>query len=174
MKNLYLLLSLCLALASCTEILFEDPQPLAANSLKKIPKEFQGGFSFVVLSEQTYMEIGENYISDEDGRTYLSDSLIIKKVGTHYVVNKKISEGDLKEGKWQVYLLEDKGCGFIKATAFVINSDSYMEEFQNKYEATLLGDGQEKSMVVKPSVEQFNTILTDDSVRVSVILERVK
>ena len=174
MKNSFLLFVFGLFLFSCTEIIFEEPQPLGAKSLKSIPKELQGSFSFLILNEETLMEIGENYITGEDDKSYLSDSLIVKKIGNLYVVNKLISKGEGKQGKWEVYTLEDKGCGFVKATTFVINSDSYVEQFNASYSGVLIGEGQEKSLIVKPSAEQFNAILKDDSVTVSIILERIK
>jgi len=174
MKNLLLIVILGVFLISCTEIIFEDPQPLGAKSLKSIPKELQGSFAFVILNEETLMEIGENYITGEDDRAYLSDSLIIKKLGNQYVVNKRVNTEGEKEGKWEVYVLEDKGCGFVKATTFVVNSDSYIEQFNTLHNGILIGEGQEKTLIVKPSANQFKSILKDDSVTVSIILERIK
>ncbi|RLD24192.1 MAG: hypothetical protein DRI71_03265 [Bacteroidetes bacterium] len=173
MKNLIILLVSGFLLISCTEIIFEEPQPVGAKSLNSIPKELQGQFSFLILNEETLMEVGENFITGEDDKSYLSDSLIIKQVGNLYVVNKLISKGEGKEGKWEVYTLEDKGCGFVKATTFVINSDSYVEQFKTAYGGTVIGEGQEKSMIVKPDSKQFKAIMKDDSVTVSIILERV-
>ena len=173
MKNLIILIVFSIFLFSCTEIIFEEPQPLGAKSLASIPKELQGNFSFLILNEETMMEIGENYITGEDDKAFLSDSLIIKKLGNLYVVNKLISKGEGKIGLWEVYTLEDKGCGFVKATTFVINSDSYVEQFNTTYGGTLIGEGQEKSMIIKPDSQQFNAIMQDDSVTVSLILERV-
>ena len=174
MKNFAILLVSGLLLISCTEIIFEEPQPLGAKSLNSIPKELQGNFSFLILNEETLMEVGENYITGEDDKSYLSDSLIIKQMGDLYVINKLINKGDGKEGKWEVYTLQDKGCGFVKATTFVINSDSYVEQFKTAYGGTVIGEGQEKSMIVKPDSKQFKEIMNDDSVTVSIILERVK
>ena len=174
MKNLFLLFALSLFLFSCTEIIFEEPQPLGEKSLKSIPKEIQGSFSFLILNEETVMEIGENYITGEDDKAFLSDSLVVKTMGNKFVVNKLISKGEGKEGKWEVYVLEDKGCGFVKATTFVINSDSYVEHFKTAYSGTLIGEGQEKSMIIKPDRKQFSSIMQDDSVTVSIILERIK
>jgi len=174
MKNIFIFLIATFVLISCTEVIFEDPQPLNAKSLNTIPKELQGDFSFVVLNEETFMQIGSNYITDDKDKSYLSDSLIIKKIGNRYVVNKLISSGEGKVGKWNIYVLEDKGCGFVKATTFIINSDTYVEPFKSTYAGTLLGKGQEKSIIVKPSADQFNTMLKDDSVKVSIILERIK
>ena len=174
MKKSFLLVVIGLFLFSCTEIIFEEPQPVGAKSLKSMPEELRGSFSFVILNEETLMEIGENFITGEDDKTFLSDSLIVKKMGNQYVVNKLINKGEGKEGKWEVYVLEDKGCGFVKATTFVINSDSYVEPFNASYNGTLIGEGQEKSLAIKPSADQFMAILKDDSVTVSIILERLK
>jgi hypothetical protein len=173
MKNLFFLLVSGFLLISCTEIIFEEPQPLGVKSLNSIPKELQGQFSFLILNEETLMEVGENFITGEDDKSYLSDSLIIKQMGNLYVVNKLISKGEGKEGKWEVYTLEDKGCGFVKATTFIINSETYVEQFKTTYGGTVIGEGQEKSMIVKPDSKQFKAIMKDDSVTVSIILERV-
>jgi hypothetical protein len=174
MKNIFVLLAIGLFLFSCTEIIFEEPQPLGAESINSIPKDLQGSFSFLILNEETIMEIGENFITGDKDRAFLSDSLIIKKIGDRYVVNKLISKGEGKLGKWEIYVLENKGCGFVKATTFVINSDSYVEQFKTAYGGEIIGGGQEKSLIVKPSAEQFNAILEDDSVTISLILERIK
>ncbi len=173
MKKILSLVILCFFLISCTEVIFEEPQPLGAKSLKSIPKELRGSFSFLIMNEETLMEIGENYITGEDDKAFLSDSLIVKQVGNLYVINKLIREGEGKEGKWEVYTLEDKGCGFVKATTFVINNDSYLEQFKIAYGGTLIGEGQEKTMIIKPDKNQFNAIMLDDSVTVSIILERI-
>jgi len=143
------------------------------KSINSIPKDIQGQYAFMILNEETLMEIGENFITDDKSKAYLSDSLIIKKIGNQYVVNKLISKGEGKLGKWNVYVLEDKGCGFVKATTFIINSETYVEPFNASYNGTLIGQGQEKSIIVKPSANQFNSLLEDDSVTVSIILERV-
>jgi hypothetical protein len=173
MKHFLSIVVLCLFLISCTEVIFEEPQPLGAKSLKSIPKELRGNFSFLIMNEETLMVVGENFITGEDDKAFLSDSLIVKQIGNIYVVNKLISKGEGKEGKWEVYTLEDKGCGFVKATSFVINSDSYVEQFKTAYSGTLIGEGQEKTMIIKPDNDQFNAIMLDDSVTVSIILERV-
>ena len=105
MKKSFLLVVIGLFLFSCTEIIIEEPQPVGAKSLKSMPEELRGSFSFVILNEETLMEIGENFITGEDDKTFLSDSLIVKKMGNQYVVNKLINKGEGKEGKWEVYVL---------------------------------------------------------------------
>ena len=174
MKNVLLILIASLFLYSCTEVIFEAPQPPGVKSMAKIPQELQGKYSFVILNEETVMEIGSNFITGDDDKAYISDSLVVKKVDNKYVVNKLISEGEGKTGKWQVYVLEDKGCGFVKATSFIINSDTYSAKFAEKYGAEQIGEGQEKNIIVNPSAKQFNTIMEDDSVTISIILERLQ
>ena len=173
MKKTFLLLAPILIILSCTTIVFEEPQPYGVKSLKTIPAELRGSFSFVILNEETIMEIGENYISKKDGKYFLSDSLIIKKLGNRYVLNTLGKKDEEDSGKWEVFVLENKGCGFIKGTSFSINSDSYLDTFQSLYSGNLIGEGQEKTMVVKATADQFNALLKDDSVTISIILERL-
>ncbi|MEN8248797.1 MAG: hypothetical protein ABFS32_07675 [Bacteroidota bacterium] len=174
MKKSISLFILTLFLFSCTEVIFEEPQPPGVNALNKMPKEIQGNFSFVLLNEETMMEIGSDYMTNDEEKAYISDSLVVKNIGKKYVVSKRLSEGEGKIGKWQVYVLEDKGCGFVKATSFIVGSDTYLEKFKETYNATQIGQGQEKSLIIAPNASQFNTILEDDSVTMSVILERIK
>lgn len=175
MKKVALFILSVFVLASCTEVVFEEAQPAGATALKEIPKELQGKFGMVILNEETVMEITANSINNDDGMAYLSDSLIIKKLGNRYVMNRKISEGNEdKIGTWQTYVLEDKGCGFVKATSFFINSDSYIEKFTTQYPGNkFLDEGQNKTIIIKPTAAQFSNLIADDSVTVSMILERL-
>jgi len=173
MKNTFYLLVLTIFILSCTTIVFEEPQPHGGKSLKTIPAELRGSFSFVILNEKTIMKIGENYISNKDGKSYLSDSLIIKKLGNRYVLNTLGKKDKENSGNWEVFVLENKGCGFIKGTSFSINSDSYLDTFQSLYNGILEGEGQEKTMVVRATADQFSSLLKDDSVTISIILERL-
>ena len=173
-KTLIFSLAILLFL-SCNEVIFEEPQPAGVKALKEIPKELQGQFTFVMLNEETVLEIAGEYISNDDGKAYISDSLIVKKLGNRYVVNRRINEGaEAKLGKWQTYVLEDKGCGFIKATSFIISSESYIAQFTAQYKNQQIGEGQEKSIIIHPTAGQFDTILADDSVTLSIILERIQ
>lgn len=175
MKKTVILVLATIVFFSCTQVIFENPQPADGKALNKMPAELQGSYSFVILNEETIMEIGENFIDGDDGKAFLSDSVVLKKVGNRYVVNKKITEAqDETNGKWQAYVLEDKGCGFVKATSFFINSDSYVQPFLTYSGGIQVGDGQEKSIIVKSGADQFNTMLADDSITVSMILERIK
>lgn len=164
-----------LVLSSCTEVVFKEAQPAGAKALNEIPKEFHGKFGLVILNEESVMEITANSITNDDGMAYLSDSLIIKKLDHRYVLSRKqlAAEGD-KQGTWQTYVLEDKGCGFVKATSFYINSDSYVEQFTQEFaDNTFIDEGQSKTIIIKPTAAQFKELVADDSVTVSMILERL-
>ena len=175
MKNSAVIILMVFVLASCTEVVFEEAQPAGVKGLNEIPRELRGTFGLVILNEETTVQITANSIVNDDGKAFLSDSLIIKKLGNRYVMNRKILDGnDGKLGKWQTYVLEDKGCGFVKATSFFINSDSYQEKFSSEYpDNTLLAEGQSKTIIIKPTAAQFSKLLKDDSVTVSMILERL-
>ncbi|MCB0495487.1 MAG: hypothetical protein KDC79_05095 [Cyclobacteriaceae bacterium] len=175
MKNLFFILFLALFSFSCTEVVFETPQPAKAKQLKEFPSSLQGKYTFVMLNEQEILEIASNYIDGKDGRQYLSDSLVIKKLGSKYVFNQRINkEGSATNGKWSSVVLEEKGCGFLKATAFVISEDEYVQPFTDAYGASLEGSGQEKQLIVNPSDEQFNKISEDKQATLSVILEKLE
>ena len=173
MKKILLFTLSIFILTSCTEIIFEEAQPVGVKAMNQFPNELQGKFGLVILNEESIVEIGKNSIKNEDGIAYLSDSLIVKKLGDRYVVNIKIAEGsEEKKGNWQTYVLEDRGCGFVKATSFIVSED-YIEDFTSQYENKTIGDQQNRSIIIKPTAAQFNTILADDSVTVSMILERL-
>lgn len=162
-------------LLSCTEIVFDEPQPVGSRSVNSFPAGLQGKFNLVVLNEETILEIGSNHIVNDNGQAYISDSLVVKKLGDRYVVNVKLNdEVEAKNGRWQSYVLEEKGCGFVKATSFIINSDSYIDKFIENYGGEQVGEGQSKTIISRPTAKQFNSLLADDSVTVSIILERLQ
>lgn len=175
MKKLVIFILSVAVLSSCTEIVFEEAQPAGAKALKQIPKEFQGKFGMVILNEETIMEITSNSIVNDDGKAYLSDSLVIKKLDNRYVLSRKQLDGQGdKVGTWQTYVLEDKGCGFVKATSFFINSETYIEQFTQLYpDNNFIDEGQNKTIIIKPTANQFKQLLANDSVTVSMILERL-
>jgi hypothetical protein len=175
MKRLSILVLTILVLSSCTEVVFQEAQPAGAKALKEIPKELRGKFGLVILNEETVMEITANSIVNDDGMAYLSDSLVIKKLGNRYVMNRKQldGEGD-KVGTWQTYVLEDKGCGFVKATSFFINSETYIGQITQQFpDNTFIDEGQNKTIIINPTAAEFNELIADDSVTVSMILERL-
>ena len=175
MKKTGILFVVILVLASCTEIVFEEAQPAGAKALKEIPRELWGKFGMVILNEESILEISANAIVNDDGTAYLSDSLIVKKLGDRYVVNVRNTDPEKgNAGSWQAFVLEDKGCGFVKATSFFINSDTYLEQFTGLYpQHELIDGGQSKTIIISPTAAQFNEILANDSVTVSMILERL-
>jgi hypothetical protein len=42
------------------------------------------------------------------------------------------------------------------------------------YGAEQIGEGQEKNLIINPDAKQFYTIMEDDSVTISIILERLQ
>ena len=175
MKKSGIIILCVVVLASCTEVVFKDAQPAGAKALKEIPRELRGKFGLVILNEETVMEITENGIINDDGTAYLSDSLIVKKMGNRFVINRKQLDGEgEKAGTWQSYVLEDKGCGFVKATSFFINSDTYVQQFTELYpDNTFIDEGQNKTIIINPTAAQFGELVANDSVTVSMILERL-
>ena len=174
MKNLFLLFIVALFSFSCTEVVFESPQPANAKELKEFPASLQGKYTFVMLNEQEVLEISAKYIDGEDGKQFLSDSLVLKKMGDTYVINQLINKEGEANGKWSAVILEEKGCGFLKATVFVISEDQHVEPFKEQYGATLVGQGKEKQLIASPDDKQFKNISEDKKTTLSVILEKLE
>ncbi len=161
-------------LASCTEVVFDAPQPPGGKNLTEIPDALVGSYSFVVLNEQEAIDITKDYFDGGEGRKYLSDSLLLRKVGNKYVVNQLINKEGDTNGKWSVYVFEEKGCGFLKATAFIISEDEYIESFSEAYTGTLVGGGQEKQVIISPNKKQFEELTKDKEATLAIILEKIE
>ena len=162
-------------LVSCTEVVFDAPQPPGGKNLKQIPEVLIGDYSFVVLNEQEAIHITKEYFDGDEGKKYLSDSLILRKMGNKYVVNQLINKEGETKGKWSVYTFEEKGCGFLKATAFIISEDEYLPTFTEIYNGTQVGGGQEKQVIINPeSKETFDKLSKDKEATLAIILEKTE
>ncbi|MCF6352012.1 MAG: hypothetical protein L3J06_03280 [Cyclobacteriaceae bacterium] len=160
---------------SCTEIVFDAPQPPGGKDLTEIPNALIGSYSFVVLNEQEAIHITKNYFDGDEGKKYLSDSLILRKMGNKYVINQLINKEGETKGKWSVYTFEEKGCGFLKATAFIISEDEYLPTFMETYNGTQVGGGQEKQIIINlDSKEAFNKLSKDREATLAIILEKME
>ncbi len=162
-------------LGSCTEVVFDAPQPPGGKNLKQIPEALIGDYSFVVLNEQEAIHITKEYFDGDEGKKYLSDSLILRKMGDKYVINQLINKEGETQGKWSVYTFEEKGCGFLKATAFIISEDEYLPTFTETYNGTQVGGGQEKQVIINPeSKEAFDKLSKDREATLAIILEKIE
>ena len=90
------------------------------------------------------------------------------------MVNQLINKEGETNGKWSSVILEEKGCGFLKATVFVISEDEAVEPFKEMYNATLVVGGQEKQMIISPDDDQFKALSEDRKSTLSVILEKLE
>ncbi len=175
LRSILFILSLVFISFSCTEIVFDEPQPLGGKNMRKIPEALLGDYSFVVVNEQQVIHITKDYFDTDKGRKYLSDSLILRKMGNKYVINQLISDRPETKGKWSVFTIEEKGCGFLKASSFIISEDEYVTTFTETHNATLAGGGQEKQLIINPkSKEVFEKISEDKNATLSVILEKIE
>ncbi len=160
--------------SSCTEVVFDAPQPPGAKNLSEIPLDLQGSYSFVVLNEQESIHITSEYFDGDEGKKYLSDSLILRKMDDKYVINQLIKKEGETKGMWSVYTFEPKGCGFLKATAFIISEDEYVPTFTEAYSGVLVGAEQEKQLIVHTKkAKTFRTIANDREATLGIILEKL-
>jgi hypothetical protein len=173
-RSYLITLSFIILSFSCTEVVFDSPQPDGIKAMKDIPESLQGSYSFVVLNEQQAINITSEYFEGTEGKKYLSDSLVLKKFGNKYVVNQRIDKEGETKGKWSAFIFEEKGCGFIKATAFVISEDKHVVPFTETYNAVLAGSGEEKQLIINPSKKEFEALTKDRDATLTMILEKLE
>jgi len=176
LKSILFFIGIIIISFSCTEVAFDAPQPPEGKDLTEIPDALIGSYSFVVLNEQEAIHITKDYFDgDEGGKKYLSDSLILRKMGNKYVINQLINKEGETKGKWSVYTFEEKGCGFLKATAFIISKDEYLPTFMETYSGTEAGGGQEKQIIINiDSKEAFDKLSKDREATLAIILEKME
>ncbi len=175
LKSTLIVLAISLSFFSCTEVVFEAPQPPEGTNLTVIPDALVGDFSFVVLNEQEAIHITNEYFDGDEGKKYLSDSLILRKMGNKYVVNQLINKEGDTNGKWSVFIFEEKGCGFLKATTFMISEDEYLPAFTEAYDAIQVGGGQEKQLIINPKdLATFEQLTKDREASLAIILEKIE
>ena len=117
MKNTITLLALILALTSCTNVYFDQPQPKNGKYLKFVPEELQGKWvdklDTIFITKNGFEEVNvktdslDNIISVKKEKFFLSDSLVLNKAGKFYVINL------LEKGNWQIIILDKQSNGDI-------------------------------------------------------------
>ena len=91
MKIVYLLITVAF-LSSCSNIYFTEPQPIGGKNLNGFPEEIIGEYQVPIGKANIIIE--KNKITDADGiETFLSDSLIVRKLNDYYVINVR-SDGE--------------------------------------------------------------------------------
>ncbi len=174
MKILNILLVLTIILSSCSEIVFENPQPLDSKDLSVIPESLRGKFAFVALNNEEWLEVGATFIENEKGKSFLSDSLILRKFGNRYVLSKKIKSQTETNGKWSIQMIEEKGCGFLKVTGFFVSKEEELPALYEKYGGKEIPGQMGKSVIMAVDKNKFESMASDDLTTVALILERLE
>ena len=78
MKNFIFLSAMLLCFASCTNVLFVDPQPEGISELTEIPENLQGVYTYT-----DSIIVTSNTINGE----VLGENLVVKKRGNFYYLN---------------------------------------------------------------------------------------
>ncbi len=174
-KLLISLVAVVLLTTSCTEVVFEEPQPAKAKALKEIPQEVHGAYSVFISNKNEIVKIGKDYVQSGTSKSALSDSLVIKEFDGKYVFSSRNMPA-VEGGKpyWSVYVLEPKGCGFVKVTGFYVSNDENIEEAKAKFNGTVSGEGNDKKFRVRVTEEQFRALLADTNYAISVIMEKLE
>lgn len=163
-----------LLLVACTEVVFEKPLPQKAKTLKKIPKSIQGKYSFVLMASQASLIVGDNYLQGNEDKAYLSDSLILKEVDGKYIFNRKITDPSKEvTGKWSIYIIDEAGCGFLKATTFTLSDKKEKSEFEADYSPNKMGNDRQSYYLLDANDDLFWRLAADSTATLRHILEKI-
>ena len=141
MKIVYLLITIAF-LTSCSDIYFTEPQPIGGKNLNSFPDAITGEYRLPVVKRNMIIE--KNKITDADGKeTFLSDSLIVRKLNDYYVINMR-SDGeknkDLK-GAWNVFLMKTNDCNNLEIIDFTLDkNEETINYYSEKYDGIVIKD----------------------------------
>ena len=189
MKIVYLLITVAF-LSSCSNIYFTEPQPIGGKNLNGFPEAIIGEYQFPI--GKANMIIEKNKITDPDGNeTFLSDSLIVRKLNDYYVINMR-SDGeknkDLK-GAWNVYLMKTNDCNNLEIIDFTITGESKEETinyYSEKYDVIVIKEEpfmEEEEMEMNTNIEaiildvtkkEFVEFIKSEKVGNPIILKNIK
>lgn len=130
-------LLLSLALWSCKEVSFREPQPAGVTALKSVPPPLQGRYRALnengpendadtLIIESWGYHFKDAKDNDWLGKGTISDSLVVKYYGDIYFVN--FRSGD----QWVLRLIRQKPSGAIEFLSINISEDAKRKEILKK------------------------------------------
>lgn len=139
----FLLLVCLVALVSCTEISFKEPQPKAVKKLKSFPSSLRGQYLIpddsattnpdtLVISKQWYRISGGKDKMDWLNRGNLSDSLIVKKYKGYFFLNFYLEE------QWIIRAFGQEKNGDIILLNINLSDDKTMQNLKTKLHPEVL------------------------------------
>jgi len=158
-----LIIALTLLLGACTKIIFEQPQPQDLPALKKVPSEFHGNFELSVMQENVPLQIAENFVMGKDGKSFISDSLVVKQSADMLYVNRKVELG----GKpyWEFYTFRNMGCGIFKGASLYATEDEMIQQIIEQFGGKKMEgkNAQEKYLMFSTEKVDLNALLESDA-----------
>lgn len=110
MKNIIIAVLVLMSMASCVEVLFDQPQPAGVKALKRIPKVLQG--IYISDEKDTLLITASEFMgfeNDEDSTSALSTNLVIKKYKKYYFISRKYDTN-----LWEVAFIKKAKNGNLK------------------------------------------------------------
>ena len=170
MKKLILFLVLLLIIGcDGKEVYFDQPQPANSEMENIFPAALQGIYIVdsasiddsikfhLIINELTYDYGPDDSRGNEKGQ--LSDSLILKKHKSHYILNYKEEEG------WHAVVITTQSIGKISAHLIGGAMDAYEVEEIEKFKKTtkvkevLFNSGNVDYYLISPTPKEFNKMV---------------
>jgi hypothetical protein len=168
--------SLLIALFSCKEITFKEPQPRGKKALKEIPKTMVG--TYLLTNEKdgetdTLFVSSKGYIiaSDKKGGD-LGDSLVVKKFQGYYFIN--INENP----EWLLRIIKQERNGDLVYMIMEEEEGSSFKEFLIKISKEIKVDSieinGEKLYQIDPSPKQLVRLIENGYFKKTVEMKKLK
>jgi hypothetical protein len=136
MRITFLIFCWSLLIYSCTEVTYQEPQPVGVASLKEIPPTLQGMYQ---PYKKSTGETGDTLIIEEKGyrfkdkdekdwlgRGMMSDSLVVKFYKNYYFVNFKYQD------QWILRLVKEKSPGVLEFLSIDLDDEKTQKEIIKK------------------------------------------
>lgn len=177
LKNNFILV-LCLGLSSCVSVEFTEPQPFWSEDLNTFPTQLHGTYcsnendTFIVSSN--YYQIlssRDESIMDHQlpDKVFLSDSMLLKKMGKTYFLNAK------QEENWSLSLIKIKSDNSISIEYIIGSSEELSNQLQfiKKQEVKKDENGKIRKFILTPTKKEFKQLLKKNLFEESMILKPI-
>jgi hypothetical protein len=165
MKNTILYPLLSLFIMSCSNVMFEEAQPVGVEEMSQFAEEFVGSYS---TEDGDSLIIGSNsFVFDDDGEKRLSEESVVLKRYKGYNMLSLEKEDSLMEKRWEVFTFE-----FVEDTLVIysINAEKDTDKANSieklkeitSYKEVLKEEGKLDYYLVNPTKKEFKSLVRKD------------
>ena len=167
MKNLLFFSFLVLSLASCMELGFKEPMPIAAQNIASFPENMRGTY---VSTSDTGDTVVVEATTVSNGKFRLDDDNVMRAMGKYYVISKR------EEGRWNLALIKPNGNNAFTLYGFDIADAKKRKTLTRitEVEEVLDAEGGLDYLFIQPTDKQFEKLVRSKCVRKAEKFKKIK